>query len=110
MSNIFNSVLYDKTPPKDASVYPIVQNNRTIRRIANALTTEQRNKWESAGNIKRQILGVTLLPFLGPGAIVSLETGVDNNRTVYRITMGMYPSCTCPNFTNMVVSVIGGRQ
>jgi len=110
MSNIFNAVLYDNAPPKDASVYPSVQNNKIVHRIANAPTTEQQNKWKSVGNIKGQILGVTLLPFSGLGAIVSLETGADKNRNVYRITMGMYPSCTCPDFTNMVVSAIGGRQ
>jgi len=110
MSNVFNNVLYDKGASKDANVYPTVRNNRTVRRIANALPTKQWNKWESVGNIKGQILGATLLPFPGLSAIVSLETGVDNNRNVYRMTMDIYPSCTCPNLTNMVVSAIGGRQ
>ena len=53
---------------------------------------------------------MALLLFPGLGAIVSLEIGTDPNRNVYRITMGMYPTCTCPNFVNMMVSAIGGRQ
>jgi len=44
MSNVFNSVLYDKAAPKDANVYPTVRNNRTVRRIGNAPTTKQQNK------------------------------------------------------------------
>jgi hypothetical protein len=110
MSKIHKTVLFDQPPPPNPNAYPTVRNNRTIWRIANAPSTEQRNKWESAGNIKGQILGVTLLPFPGLGAIVSLETGADHNRNVYRITMGMFPTCTCPDFVNMVVSAIGGRQ
>jgi hypothetical protein len=110
MSKIFETVLYDEPTPKSADVYPTVRNNQSIRRIANAPTTEQRNKWESAGNIKGQIIGVTLLPFPGLGAIVSLETGSDHDRHVYQITVGMFPSCICPDFVNMCVSAIGGRQ
>jgi len=61
MSKIFNTVLYDQPPPTNFDAYPTVRNNCTIRRIANALSTEQRNKWESAGNIREQIVEVTLL-------------------------------------------------
>lgn len=68
MSNIFKSVLYDQPPPETVDVYPTIRNNRTIRRIANAPTIEQRNKWESAGNIRGEIVGVTLLPFSRLGA------------------------------------------
>jgi hypothetical protein len=110
MSNIFKTVLFDKAPPRNPDMYPTVRNNRAIRRIANVPTTEQRNKWESAGNIKGQILEVTLIPQPGLGAIVSLETGVEHNRNVYRITIGLFPTCTCPDFVHMVVSAIGGRQ
>jgi hypothetical protein len=110
MSKVFQTVVYDQPTPKNPDAYPTVRNNRTIRRIANAPTTEQRNKWESAANVRGQIVGVTLLPFPGLGAIVALETGTDTNKNIYRITMGMFPTCTCPDFVNMVVSAIGGRQ
>jgi len=33
--------------------------------------------------LRGQIVGVTLLPFLGLGAIELLEIGVDNNKNVY---------------------------
>ena len=108
MSGIFSPILFDHASPKNLD--PTVRNNKAIRRIANAPTSEQRNKWESAANIRGQILGVTLLPHLGLGAIVELETGLACNKNAYRVTVGQFPTCTCPDFVNMAVSAIGGRQ
>ena len=51
-----------------------------------------------------------LLHFPGLGAVVLLETRAEPNRNVYWITVGMYPSCTCLDFTNMAISATGGRQ
>jgi len=83
MSNVFKSVVNDEPLPSNPIQYPTVKNNKTICRIANAPIVEHKNKWESAGNIRRQIVGVTLLPFSGLGAIVSLRTGQDSNRNIY---------------------------
>ena len=52
MSGIFSPILFDHPLPKNSDVHPTVRNNKAIRRIANAPTAEQRNKWESAGNIR----------------------------------------------------------
>jgi len=84
MSKIFKTILFDQAPPRNPDAYPTVRNSRAIRRIANAPTIEQWNKWESAGNIKAcQILEVTLIPQPGLGAIVSLEIGAEHNKNVY---------------------------
>ena len=110
MSGIFSPILFDHPLPKNSDVHPTMRNNKAIRRIANAPTSEQQNKWESAANIRGQILGVTLLPHPGLGAIVELETGIACNRNTYRVTVGQFRTCTCPDFVNMAVSAIGGRQ
>ena len=47
MSGIFSPILYDHPIPKNLDVHPTLRNNKAIRRIANAPTAEQRNKWES---------------------------------------------------------------
>ena len=52
---------------------------------------------------------MTLVPPPGLGAIVVLQTGVEPKQNVYRVTVSTFPSCTCPDFVNMVVSAIGGR-
>ena len=110
MSGIFNPIFFDHASPKNSNVHPTVRNNKAIRRIANAPTSEQRNKWESAANIRGKILGITLLPHPGLGAIVELQTGLACNKNAYRVTVGQFSTCTCPDFVNMVVSTIGGRQ
>ena len=110
MSKIFNPIVYDHPLPKNSEVHPTLRNNKAIRRIANAPTAKHRNKWKSAGNITGKILGVTLLPLPGLGAIVELEIGPAYNKNAYRVTMGQFPTCTCPDFVNMAVSAIGGRQ
>ena len=110
MSKIFSPILYDHLLLKNSNVHPNVRNNKAIQRIANAPTTEQQNKLESAGNITGQILEVTLLPLLGLGTIVELETGSTCNKNAYQVTMGQLSTCTCPDFVNMAVSAIGGQQ
>ena len=109
MFGIFSPILFDHPLPKNSEVHPTLRNNKAIRRIANAPTPEQRNKWESVANIRGQILGVTLLPHPTLGAIVELETGIACNKNAYRVTVGQFPTCTCPDFVNMAVSAIGGR-
>jgi len=89
----------------------IQQSETTELYVELEMLQQQNNETSgSATNVRGQILGVTLLPFPGLGAIISLETSADNNQNLYRITMGMYPSCTCPDFTNMVILAIGGQQ
>jgi hypothetical protein len=65
--------------------------------------------WESAHNIKGTVLGVTVLLFPSLGAIISLESGVEPDKKVYRITINHFPKCTCPDFLNMAVASIGIR-
>jgi hypothetical protein len=68
-----------------------------------------RNKWRSACNIKATVLGIIVLPFPSLGAIILLESGVEPNKKVYRITISHFPEYTCLDFQNMVVASIGKR-
>ena len=106
----YDPTVFDQPCPPNPDAYPTIQNNRPIRRLPNAPTVQQQNKWESARNVRGEILGVTLLPSPGLGAIVVLQTEAHPIKNVYRITLGQFPTCTCPNFVNMAVSAIGGRQ
>ena len=65
------------------------------------------NKWESSDSIKRRVLGVTVLPFPGLRAIISLESGVEANKTVYQITINHFPKCIYLDFLNMAIASIG---
>jgi hypothetical protein len=109
LSSRFEAPFFDHPGPANPDIYPTTRNSKCIRRNANAPTIEHRNKWESARNIKGTVLGVIVLPFPGLGAIISLESGVDPNKKVYRITISHFPECTCPDFQNMAVGSIGKR-
>jgi hypothetical protein len=74
LSNIFEAPFFDQPGLTNPNIYPTTRNSTTIRRNANAPTTKHHKKRESACNIKRTVLGVTVLPFPGLGAIISLES------------------------------------
>ena len=110
MSKLYDPTVFDQPCPPNPDAYPTIRNNRPIRRLPNAPTIQQQNKWESARNVRGQILGVTLIPSPGLGAIVVLETEAHPIKNVYHIILGQFLTCTCSDFVNMVVSAIRGRQ
>jgi hypothetical protein len=107
LSNLFEAPVFDHPGPPNPDIHPTTRNSKSIRRNINAPTAEHRNKWKSARNIKGTVLGVTLLPFPGLRAIISLESGVEHDKRVYRITISHFPEYTCPDFLNMAVASIG---
>jgi len=108
MSNVFEVVLYNHPIPLHIDSYPTTRWSKPIRHIAISPTTEYCNKSESTRNMKGTILGVTILLLLGLRAIITLQSGTEPQHKVYRITLGMYPECTCPHFIDMAISTIGG--
>jgi hypothetical protein len=109
LSNLFAAPFFDHPGLPNPDIHPTTRNSKSIRRNVNAPTAEHRNKWENACNIKGTVLGVTILPFPGLGAIISLESGVEHDKKVYRITISHFHECTCPDFLNMAVVSIRKR-
>jgi hypothetical protein len=116
LSNLFEALVFDHPGPPNLDIYPTTRNSKTIQRDANALTAKHHNKWESdhnkwesSRNIKGTVLGVTVLPFPGFGAIISLESRVEPDKKVYRITISHFLECTCLDILNMAVASIGKR-
>jgi hypothetical protein len=83
LSNLFEAPVFDHPGLPNPSIHPTTRNSKPIRRNINALMAKHRNKWESARNIKGTVLGITVLPFPGLGAIISLESGVEPDKKVY---------------------------
>jgi hypothetical protein len=108
LSNLFEAPVFDHPGPPNPDIHPTTQNSKSIRRNVNAPMAEH-HKWKSARNIKGTVLGVTVLPFPGLGAIISLESGVEYDKKVYQITISHFPECTCPDFLNMAMASIGKR-
>ena len=107
LSNCFEALIFDHFGPANPNIYPTTRNSKCIRRIANAPMTKHRNKWESTRNLKGMVLGIIVLPFLGLGVIISLESKVDPNKKVYQITISHLPKYTCLDFQNMAIGSIG---
>ena len=98
------------TSTKNSNVYPTLRNNTAIQRTIIAPTAEQRNKWESAGNVKGQFVGITLLPFPCLCAILELKIELDFNKNAHQVPMAQFPTCTCLDFVNMAIFAIGYQQ
>jgi len=94
-------------PSKEELKLRGARRNGDPKKIAEALNNLPR---PYAGNVTGLIVGVTMLPFPGLGAIVSLQFGTEPTTKVYQITLGMYLERTCPDFVDMAVSAIGGRH
>jgi hypothetical protein len=110
LSNFFEAPVFDHLGPPNLDIHPSTRNSKSIRQNVNAPTAKHHNQWESARNIKGTVLGITVLPFPGIGAIILLESGVEPDKKVYRITISHFPECTCPDFLNMVVAPIEKRR
>jgi hypothetical protein len=92
LSNLLEALVFDHLGQPNPDIHPTTRNSKSIWRNVNAPTAEHRNKWESARNIKGMVLGITILPFPGLGAIISLESGVEPDKKVYRITISHFLS------------------
>jgi hypothetical protein len=107
LSNFFEALIFDHPGLANPDIYPTTWNSKSIWHNTNVSTAEHRNKWKSARNIKGTILGITILPFPGLGTINALESKVQPDKKVYRITISHFPEYTCLDFQNMVVATIG---
>jgi hypothetical protein len=85
--------------PSDLSSYPIpaspndhpkIRSGKNIRRNKNAPTTKQANNCASSLTLKGQLRKVTMIPHLGFGCIVILDSGAPPKVQQYLITIGTF--------------------
>jgi hypothetical protein len=100
LSNLLEALLFDHPSPPNSDILT-TRNSKSIQRNTNALMAKHCIKWESAYNIKGTVLGVTVLPFPGLGAIILLESGVQSNMKIYQIIINFFPRCSYHDFLNM---------
>jgi hypothetical protein len=94
--------------PADPNAHPTLRGGHSIRRNSDAPTVEHRNKWESAALMDHcGITGVTTIPYPGYGCVVTLNTGNDK---LYRVTIGCFPECSCPDFIKMLSETLGKNK
>jgi hypothetical protein len=104
--------------PSDLSSYPIpaspeehpkIRSGKKIRRIKNTPTTKQANNCASSLILMGQIRKMTMIPHLGFGCIVTLDSGAPPKVEQYLITIGSFPDCSCEYFKDMATKSLGKR-
>jgi hypothetical protein len=96
--------------PADCGSHPTKSLGRTLKRNANAPSTNQENKWMTIQNMKAIVKSVTLIPYPGYGQIITLEFGIFSNKSTNMITISNFPVCTCDHFVNMCAVALSSRK
>lgn len=58
------------------------------------------------------IPSIMMVPSPGLGAVIDFvsKKGADEEARIYKVSIGTFPECTCPSFTNMFVSFKGNGR
>jgi hypothetical protein len=88
---------------------PKTRSGKSIRRNNNAPSTKQANNCASALTLKGQICKVMMIPHLGYGCIVTLDSGAPPKVQQYLITIGTFPKCSYKFFKDMATKSLGRR-
>jgi hypothetical protein len=91
LSNRFEAPIFDHPSLANPDIYPTTRNSKCIRRNANAPMAENRNKWESARNIRGTVLGVIVLPFPGLQIVDHLKGRQTREDMMHRFINGGMP-------------------
>ena len=91
----------------NADDFPKTKSGKSIRRNNNALNIQQANNCASSLTLKDHIRKVTMIPHLGYGCIVTLDSGAPPRVQQYFITIGNFPECSCQNFKDMATKSLG---
>jgi hypothetical protein len=95
--------------PASTDDCPKTRSGKSIRRNNNAPNTKQANNYASSLTLKGQIRKVTMIPHLGYGCIVTLDSGAPSKVQQYLITIGTFPECSCEYFEDMATKSLGKR-
>jgi hypothetical protein len=96
--------------PASPNEYPKIRLDKNIWRIRNVPTTKQANNCTSSLTLNGQIWKVTMIPHLGFGCIISLDSGAPPKVQQYLITIGSFPDCSCEYFKDMTTKSLGKRR
>ena len=95
--------------PLNPSTHATMRSGKRIRRNPNAPTEKHYNNCASALSVQGKILRLLLVPPTALGCIVSLESKGAREVKTYMLTVGAFPSCSCPDFKKMLGMSLGKR-
>jgi hypothetical protein len=93
--------------PSSIDDCPKTRSGKSIRRNNNAPSMKQANNYASALTLKGQIRKVTMIPHLGYGCIVTLDSRTPPKVQQYLITIGTFLECSCEFFKDMATKSLG---
>jgi hypothetical protein len=95
--------------PTPTSTYdcPKTMSGKSIRRNNNAPNTKYANNCASSLTLKGHIHKVTMIPHLGYGCIVTLDSRAPPKVEQYLITIGTFLECSCEYFKDMATKSLG---
>lgn len=93
--------------PENPDSHAPTRYGKVVRRSPHAPDADHRNKWESSALMNGyNIVGVTIVPHPGYGAVISFAAPTDN---IYRVSISNFPNCTCPDFIKMSTTSLGKK-
>jgi hypothetical protein len=87
--------------PASLDEFPKTRSGKTIRRNNNAPIMKQANNCVSSLTLKGHLRKMMMIPHLGFGCIVTLDSGAPPKAEQYLITIGSFPECSCEYFKDM---------
>ena len=101
--------LSEYVAPKFPNDFPKRRFGKNIRRNPKAPSTKHANSCASALSVIGQILKVSMVPAPALGCIITFESRNGLKISQYLITIGQFPSCSCPFFKDMSSKALGKR-
>jgi hypothetical protein len=95
--------------PVSPDDYPKTKSGKIIRRNNNAPTTKYANNCAFSLTLKGHLRKVMMIPHLGFGCIVTLDSKIPPKVEQYLITIGSFPKCSCQYFKDMATKSLGKR-
>ena len=95
--------------PANPDFYPSSRQSKATRRSATAPSIKQIQMVASARTMDEIILKVTMIPRLGFGCVLTLQSKPARTQSIYQFTVSSLPECNCPAFKDMI-SKFGRKQ
>jgi len=93
--------------PSSANDHPKLYANKPVCKNPKAPTIKHQNNCASVLTLNASIQKVTMVPYLGFGCIISLNSRVQPWIENYMLTILSFPECSCPNFKEMKLNCLG---
>ena len=94
--------------PSNLDTYSSVRKSKLVRWSKNQPSSKQMQVVGSTIAVQASILRITMIPQLGFGCIITLQSKLSPRNSIYQLTLSSLPDCTYPAFKEIMSKF--GRQ